>query len=130
MRFLLPLLLLPATALSAVLRDASSPMSGLTPARRDVSPDNTCGVVEAGADQGYTCPGELPCCSQYGYCGANGTFCLTSAGCQAEYSNSSSACEDPEPGTTVSVDGTCGTTGAGEHGYRCPEEGETCCSAA
>ncbi|GAB1316551.1 Carbohydrate-binding module family 18 protein [Madurella fahalii] len=131
MRSLLPLVvLLPIAALSAVLPDAPSPKSGLAPARRDVSPDNTCGLVEAGADLGYTCPGEAPCCSQYGYCGADDTFCLTSAGCQSEFSNSTAACQEPTPGTTISVDGTCGTTEAGEHGYRCPEEGATCCSAA
>jgi len=43
--------------------------------KRDIiSPDNTCGITFAGANNSYTCtgitvPGGGPCCSQYGFCG-------------------------------------------------------------
>ena len=48
----------------------------LTP-KRILTPDNTCGNVEAGNNNGYMCdPSNSwggPCCSQYGYCGMAGT---------------------------------------------------------
>ncbi|KAI0014836.1 carbohydrate-binding module family 18 protein [Xylariomycetidae sp. FL0641] len=96
----------------------------------EVSPDGSCGMVEGGNNLGYTCPGELQCCSQNGYCGASEEFCLTSVGCQGDYSNATDACTAPVDGTTVSPDGTCGTAGAGEFGYKCPTEGDNCCSVA
>ena len=39
--------------------------------RRATSPDNTCGLVGAGANKGYTCIGSEGgnCCSQNGWCG-------------------------------------------------------------
>ncbi|KAK4161227.1 carbohydrate-binding module family 18 protein [Cladorrhinum sp. PSN259] len=97
-----------------------------------VSPDKTCGLVLAGSNKGYTCPGEAACCSQYGYCGTGDTFCLNPApaGCQSRYSNATSACYSPRNATTVSIDGTCGNAGAGKSGYRCPTTGSTCCSAS
>jgi hypothetical protein len=94
-----------------------------------VSPNKTCGITGAGLNNGYTCPDTDACCSQYGFCGSNDTFCLTSAGCQTSYSNTRTSCTAPRSGTTISVDGTCGTTGAGKVGYRCPTTGATCCSA-
>lgn len=93
-----------------------------------VSPDGTCGLAKAGANKGYTCFREKACCSSAGYCGAEDAYCLSSAGCQGTYSNATSACRAPVPGTTVSVDGTCGTVAAGKFGYKCP--GSDCCSAA
>jgi hypothetical protein len=97
---------------------------------RAVSPNKTCGITGAGLNNGYTCPGSDACCSQYGFCGTGDSFCLTSAGCQANYSNNTrTSCTAPRSGTTISVDGTCGTTGAGKAGYRCPTTGATCCSA-
>lgn len=115
----LTLLLLPFT-LSATL----------TP--RAVSPNMTCGLTQAGANKGYTCPSEAACCSQYGYCGSTDIFCLTTASCQTRYSNTSAACTAPRSGVTISIDGTCGATGVGKNGYRC-EGGRTvvgCCSVA
>ena len=56
--------------------------------KRAVTPDNTCGLVNGGANNGYTCAGSnLPnggqCCSASGYCGASDGYCGT--GCQAAY---------------------------------------------
>ncbi|EAQ87399.1 predicted protein [Chaetomium globosum CBS 148.51] len=118
------LLLLPLGALTAAVHPPQS--QAVTP--RAVSPDNTCGADHSG----YTCPGALPCCSQYGFCGATDAFCLTTAKCQTRFSNSSAACHAPVPGTSVSIDGTCGTEGAGKEGYRCPGNATvtSCCSAA
>src|SRR5690349_15371206 len=108
------LLLLPLTALAgAVLPHELSP---LELEARAVSPTKTCGA----ANSGYTCPADASCCSQYGYCGSTEAFCLTTAGCQARYSNASSACYAPKAGVSISIDGTCGTTGVGKNGYRCP----------
>lgn len=125
----LPILaLLPLGALAATAHPRGA--ANLTPflSNRDVSPDNTCGP-ENGGD---TCPGELPCCSQFGFCGATDAFCLTTANCQPDYSNSTEACYAPVPGETVSIDGTCGTTGAGTEGYVCPGNATvtSCCSVA
>ncbi|KAI0173074.1 carbohydrate-binding module family 18 protein [Hypoxylon sp. FL1284] len=92
----------------------------------DESPDGTCGGEAA-----YTCPGDTKCCSTHGFCGATDEYCLTTAGCQAEFSNSADSCTEPVDKVSISPDGTCGSEGAGEYGYRCPAEGETtCCSAA
>ncbi|XXG95309.1 hypothetical protein Hte_001570 [Hypoxylon texense] len=92
----------------------------------DVSPDETCGE-----ENGYTCPGEIKCCSVNGFCGSTDEYCLTTAGCQSEFSNSTSACTEPVDGVSISPDGTCGSEGAGEYGYRCPtEDGNSCCSIA
>lgn len=124
------LLLLPSPALSAALV-GPGPAAAAAAARRDVSPDKTCGLAGAGANRGYTCPGDAACCSRHGYCGTGDAFCLTTAGCQARYSNSTSAaCYASRSGVTVSPDGTCGTAGAGTSGYRCPAAGLSCCSAA
>ncbi|KAK4184616.1 carbohydrate-binding module family 18 protein [Podospora australis] len=96
-----------------------------------VSPNKTCGLTLAGSNNGYTCPGDAACCSQFGYCGTGDTFCLSSYGCQARYSNSTTAsCYAPRNATTASVDGTCGLVGIGKNGYRCPPSGATCCSQA
>ena len=94
------------------------------------SPNKTCGVTGAGANNGYTCLGDSACCSQFGYCGTGDSFCLTSAGCQTRYSNTTTACAAPRSGVTVTQDGTCGSTGAGKVGYRCAATGNNCCSAA
>jgi hypothetical protein len=125
MLLLTSILLLPLAALSAVIHPPT-PFQGLH--SRAVSPDKTCGA----SNSGYTCPRDAACCSQYGYCGATDAFCLTTAGCQARYSNSSSACHAPRSGVSLSVDGTCGNEGAGENGYRCPGNATavSCCSAA
>ncbi|KAK3307138.1 uncharacterized protein B0T15DRAFT_166077 [Chaetomium strumarium] len=114
------LLLLPLGSLSAALPELLSP--------RAVSPNKTCGP----SNSGYTCPADAACCSQYGYCGSTEPFCLTTANCQARYSNSSAACYAPRPGVSISIDGTCGNTGAGKNGYRCPGNATalSCCSAA
>ncbi|KAI0853609.1 carbohydrate-binding module family 18 protein [Daldinia vernicosa] len=96
----------------------------------DVSPDETCGVEKAGDNNGYTCPGEKKCCSANGYCGSTDEYCLKTVGCQSKYSNATAACIDPIDGETISPDGTCGSEGAGQYGYRCPTEGGSCCSIA
>ncbi|KAK4155859.1 carbohydrate-binding module family 18 protein [Chaetomidium leptoderma] len=113
------LLLLPLGALAAAVVP-------LTP--RAVSPDMTCGS----ANSRYTCPSEAKCCSKYGYCGTTEDFCLTTAGCQTAYSNTTSACQPPKSGVSLSIDGTCGSTGAGKNGYRCPGNATvtSCCSAS
>ncbi|KAK4031559.1 carbohydrate-binding module family 18 protein [Parachaetomium inaequale] len=116
------LLLLPLGALAAAVS-----REDLTLAPRAVSPDMSCG-----ASKSYTCPSSAACCSQHGWCGATEAFCLTTAGCQTRYSNASSACYAPKPGVSVSIDGTCGSTGAGKNGYRCPGNATvtSCCSVA
>lgn len=132
-RLLAALLLLPLAALSAVLPpDDATEMTAAQLEPRVVSPNKTCGLVLAGNRLGYTCPSDAACCSQYGYCGSTDAFCLTSAGCQTRYSNSSGACYAPRPGVTVSIDGTCGSTAAGKDGYRCPANATatSCCSVA
>lgn len=92
---------------------------------RIISPDNTCGKngTGAGADA-YTCPQTLPCCSANGYCGSDSSYCLTTAGCQANFGN----CTASVVTHTVSPDFTCGLIGAGENGYTC-SAGAACCSA-
>lgn len=108
-------------------------LGGIVPATlqvRDVSPDMTCGTTGEGITGGYTCPESDACCSKYGYCGTGDSFCLTTAGCQADFSNSTSACTEPEAGKSESVDGTCGMEGAGTVGYVCPANQTSCCSAA
>lgn len=95
-----------------------------------MSPDKTCGTTGAGEDKGYTCLESDACCSSYGYCGTGDEFCLTTAGCQSEFSNSTSACTEPVPGKSISVDGTCGITDAGSVGYVCPANQTSCCSAS
>ncbi|KAL2177802.1 uncharacterized protein P884DRAFT_243130 [Thermothelomyces heterothallicus CBS 202.75] len=125
--YLATLLLLPLSAFAADVTNTGTGTGTPGLARREVSPDNTCG-----GETGYTCPGELACCSQHGYCGSTDEFCLTTAGCQAEFSNSTDACHEPIPGESFSIDGTCGTEGAGAEGYRCPANAtvSSCCSAA
>jgi hypothetical protein len=96
-----------------------------------VSPDGSCGQTgPGGSESAYTCPSSNQCCSSYGYCGKTTDYCLTTVGCQPDYSNSTAACTVPVPGETVSPDGTCGTTGFGQYGYVCPQTGYTCCSVA
>ncbi|KAK0721940.1 hypothetical protein B0T26DRAFT_643888 [Lasiosphaeria miniovina] len=121
------LLLLPAVLAGVVPVPAAAQ---LELDARAVSPNKTCGLVQAGVNLGYTCPGDFACCSQYGYCGTEDSFCLTTAGCQTRYSNGTSSCRAPRSGVTISVDGTCGTTGIGKAGYRCPTTGATCCSVS
>ncbi|KAH6855887.1 carbohydrate-binding module family 18 protein [Chaetomium sp. MPI-CAGE-AT-0009] len=119
------ILLLPLGALAAAVHHHPLPPAL---SRRDVSPDNTCGEENSG----YTCPGEAACCSQHGFCGSTDEFCLTTAQCQPDFSNSTAACHAPVPGESISIDGTCGTTEAGTEGYRCPGNATvtSCCSAA
>ena len=127
---LLPALLLLPAALAGVV-PPNTPAVLDERAAQAVSPNKTCGLTLAGANQGFTCPGDAACCSQYGYCGTGDAFCLTTGGCQARYSNASTSCQAPRSGVTVSIDGTCGSTGAGRNGYRCPNNGTaTCCSAS
>ncbi|KAI0829960.1 carbohydrate-binding module family 18 [Hypoxylon sp. FL0890] len=96
--------------------------------QRDDSPDLTCGNSGAGT-AGYTCPDNL-CCSQNGYCGNTTDYCLT--GCQSQFGTCSGSGGDGDEGSgddgdgEISPDLTCGTTGAGEHGYICPTS--MCCS--
>ncbi|KAK1755531.1 carbohydrate-binding module family 18 protein [Echria macrotheca] len=127
------------TYVAAVLLAVPAVLAGVVPVTRleideralsVVSPNLTCGTVLGGANKGYTCPSEVACCSAYGYCGSSDEFCLTTAGCQSRYSNSSTSCTAPKSGVSISVDGTCGTTGAGKNGYRCPVNGTSCCSAS
>jgi hypothetical protein len=120
-------LLLPLGTLSSAL-PPELPLPLLSLSERAVSPNKTCGA----SNSGYTCPADAACCSQYGYCGSTEPFCLTTANCQARYSNSSAACYAPRPGVSISIDGTCGSTGAGKNGYRCPGNATvvSCCSAA
>ncbi|SPQ25338.1 1fc50be3-6625-400f-b787-ec6c3f5ee184 [Thermothielavioides terrestris] len=122
------LLLLPLGAFALAVPELGHHPGAVSLSERAVSPNMTCGAANAG----YTCPAEAACCSQYGYCGSTEAFCLTTAGCQARYSNGTSACYAPKPGVSVTIDGTCGTTGAGKNGYRCPANATvvSCCSAA
>ncbi|KAH8900110.1 hypothetical protein GQ53DRAFT_209259 [Thozetella sp. PMI_491] len=126
-------------ALASLLLVVPSVLAGLVPvpapvlqdrAEGGLSPNKTCGLAGAGQNRGDTCPQSDACCSSYGYCGTGDIFCLTTGGCQTKYSNSSSACIAPKSGQTVSIDGTCGTTGVGKAGYKCPTTGLTCCSVA
>jgi hypothetical protein len=93
------------------------------PAKRAISPDNTCGRngTGGGAD-GYTCPSDLACCLLNGFCGSTNEYCLTTAGCQSDFGN----CTAPAAGT-ICPDETCGTTGAGTAGYTCSTT-SSCCS--
>lgn len=54
---------------------------------RALSPDDTCGNVFNGNNNGYTCnpnsPTGGPCCSTYGYCGTTAAYCGT--GCQNDF---------------------------------------------
>lgn len=90
---------------------------------RAISPDNTCGRngTGGGAD-GYTCPSDLPCCSVNGFCGSTNAFCLTTAGCQSDFGN----CTALAAGT-ITLDETCGISGAGMNGYTC-SSASPCCS--
>ncbi|KUJ19929.1 uncharacterized protein LY89DRAFT_682755 [Mollisia scopiformis] len=72
--------------------------------KRVVSPDNTCGDVYGGANNGYTCDASVNaggCCSQYGYCGISMHYCST--GCQSDFGNCSVASTQPTDDTL-----TCG----------------------
>lgn len=55
--------------------------------RRALSPDNTCGNLYNGNNNGYTCNPNAAtggaCCSQYGYCGSTSDYC--GAGCQSTF---------------------------------------------
>ncbi|KAL7628272.1 hypothetical protein AAE478_002471 [Parahypoxylon ruwenzoriense] len=119
---LVPLVLAGALALAS----ASTLPVWLT--QRDESPDMTCGNTGAGT-AGYTCPDNL-CCSQYGYCGNSTDYC--SAGCQSQFGQCGGSGGDGDGGSGddgdggISPDLTCGITGAGEHGYICPNS--MCCS--
>ncbi|KAK0744090.1 hypothetical protein B0T18DRAFT_196227 [Schizothecium vesticola] len=131
---MLPVLLLTALgALTATAIPTTTPVDAVSVlSARAVSPDQTCGNLKAGANKGYTCPGTAACCSSYGYCGTASDFCLTTAGCQTQFSNSSSACHAPKSGVDVTIDGTCGSTGVGKLGYRCAANGtfSACCSSS
>ncbi|KAI1846358.1 hypothetical protein JX265_011960 [Neoarthrinium moseri] len=94
------------------------------------TPDGTCGLLKGGANKGYTCLNDKPCCSSSGYCGTTDDYCLSSYGCQGPYSNATASCYAPKNGTTISPDGTCGLVSAGKYGYKCPATGSTCCSVA
>ncbi|KAK3324485.1 hypothetical protein B0T19DRAFT_402715 [Cercophora scortea] len=106
---LIPSLLLLPLALAGVLPPSIQELD--TRAVGVVSPNFTCGT----ANSGYTCPSEAACCSQFGYCGKGDEFCLNSpgVGCQTKFSNATNSCYAPKSGVTISVDGTCGTTGVG-----------------
>ena len=88
-------------------------LAAATVARGEVSPDGSCGLSGAGEEKGYTCPGDVQCCGATGWCGTSEAHCLTTVGCQADYSNSTAAWTEPVPGTTISPDGICGVEGAG-----------------
>lgn len=120
-------------ALAPVLVLLPSVLGGLVPQGlhvREESPNLTCGSEGAGEGNDYTCPETDACCSQYGYCGTGDGFCVTTAGCQADFSFSADSCTEPVSGETISVDGTCGTTEAGSFGYMCPPDETSCCSVA
>ncbi|KAH8660903.1 hypothetical protein BGZ60DRAFT_433743 [Tricladium varicosporioides] len=98
------------------------------PVPRALSPDNTCGLQNSGQNNGYTCPSSLPCCSPSGFCGSGDAYCLTTIGCQSQFSNTTGACYMPTDGQTTTPDNTCGKTGAGLYGYRCNMKDLRCCS--
>ena len=54
---------------------------------RALTPDNTCGNIVNGNNQGYTCDPNNhyggPCCSPSGYCGSGAAYCGT--GCQRDF---------------------------------------------
>ncbi len=117
--------------ISALLAGSCAAAPGLASTdivARTVSPDNTCGLQNAGLNHGYTCPSSLPCCGEFGFCGSGDSYCLTSTGCQPGYSYVAGACVPPIDGQTISPDNTCGKVGAGIYGYRCNPSNTRCCS--
>ncbi|KAF8428632.1 hypothetical protein EV426DRAFT_279165 [Tirmania nivea] len=85
--------------------------------RRIESPDNSCGLTEAGNNLGYTCGIASPCCSQHGWCGSDTNYC--GAGCQSAYGNCSAIT------LTNTDDGICGP----QNGHKVCSNG-SCCSSA
>ncbi|KAK3682958.1 hypothetical protein B0T22DRAFT_386246, partial [Podospora appendiculata] len=122
-----PYLLFPFALLHGAIALPSSEPSQLLPRQIMPSPDLTCGVRTGGT---YSCPSHAPCCSMSGYCGTGDSYCLTSLGCQAKYSapGGVASCYAPVDKVTITPDNTCGTTGAGVYGYRCPSTSFNCCS--
>lgn len=95
--------------------------------RRAPTPDNTCGNIFNGNNNGYTCVANAPnggaCCSPYGYCGSTADYC--GAGCQVDFgtcSGSETVTTDPNQcgpannnnkcvsGLCCSQNGWCGNT--------------------
>ncbi|TVY26403.1 Chitin deacetylase [Lachnellula hyalina] len=79
-------------------------------ANDNVSPDNACGNVVAGANNGYFCEATKDdggCCSQYGYCGSSTDYCLT--GCQPNFGT----CSTP-PSQPIEDNFLCGPQNQGE----------------
>ena len=88
---------------------------------RALTPDNTCGNLFNGNNNGYSCdpasPLGGPCCSQYGYCGTTTDYCGT--GCQGDFGT----CSGTE---TVPIDpNQCGPANGNN---KCL--GGLCCSSA
>lgn len=97
--------------------------------RQVPTPNLTCGRA-LGEGINYFCPVDLPCCSNYGYCGAGDAYCNTLAGCQASHSNPTVPnCHMPIDKVTESPDGKCGRRFEETWGYRCPKGDRPCCSS-
>ena len=95
--------------------------------RRAPTPDNTCGNIFNGNNNGYTCVANAAnggaCCSPYGYCGSTADYC--GSGCQVDFgtcSGSETVVIDPNQcgpannnnkcvsGLCCSQNGWCGNT--------------------
>ncbi|KAI5793334.1 hypothetical protein EDC01DRAFT_655925 [Geopyxis carbonaria] len=86
------------------------------------SPDNTCGSVQAGQGQNYSCTSASsgPCCSRFGNCGSTDAYCGT--GCQRSFGTCGTTGTTPDPPTSAS--GNCGVQNGNA---RCASN--ACCSA-
>ncbi len=98
-----------------------------------VSPDNSCSLNNNAF--GYSCPFQLPCCSQYGWCGAKGDVNYCGLGNQANFNfvpttTTTTGTGPPIPQPTnagLSPDFTCGKFITTNPGYICTFNAP-CCS--
>ena len=95
--------------------------------------DHTCGRIRAGKNLGMSC-GPLRCCSKWGYCGLDDSYC--GAGCQASYgrcapsssTTSSSASSKKTSATSPVVPSGTSTATCGKSS-KLKYAGELCCSS-
>ncbi|PVH78196.1 carbohydrate-binding module family 18 protein [Cadophora sp. DSE1049] len=109
----------------------TTPSPTITP-----SLDGLCGTTTSTTCSGG--PWEGSCCSSYGFCGFNSTFCLISQGCQSAFGkctqispfgtcggNTNYICTDSAYGPCCSEAGYCGSTSA-YCGLRCQGQAGLC----
>ncbi|KAI5806534.1 hypothetical protein DFH27DRAFT_480211 [Peziza echinospora] len=98
--------------------------------KRAPSPDESCGNLFAGNNNGYSCTAANQglCCSQYGWCGSTEAYCGT--GCQGAFgvitTTTTTTATVPTATIIYSDDFTCGPTNGGKHcttGYCCSQNG-------